>query len=61
MPERDRDRAEHAVLTSEVVFARLEELRALLRLTEHLRQFRRVGAPEPPVDAATAKGPATSR
>ena len=33
-------------LTAEIVFARLEELRALLRLTDYLRQLRPV--PPPP-------------
>ncbi|MDQ3037983.1 MAG: hypothetical protein M3Y87_36650 [Myxococcota bacterium] len=38
-------RAARPELTTEIVFARLEELRAVLRLTEYLRQLRPVPTP----------------
>lgn len=45
----DPTRTERPELTAEIVFARLEELRALLRLTEYLRQLRPVAtAPKAP-------------
>lgn len=42
-------------ITSEIVFARLEALRELLRLTDHLGGFRRVDAP-PPFERASREG-----
>ncbi|MDQ3033935.1 MAG: hypothetical protein M3Y87_16075 [Myxococcota bacterium] len=41
-------RADRPELTAEIVFARLEELRAVLRLNEYLRQLRPVARPPDP-------------
>lgn len=46
MTEPARERTQE--LTAEIVFARLEELRALLRLTDYLRQLRPVAPPPSP-------------
>lgn len=43
-------RAPRPELTAETVFARLEELRALLRLTDYLRGLRPVPRPPPNPD-----------
>jgi hypothetical protein len=52
MTERDRTKPE--ALTADLVFRRLDELRALLRLTDHLREFR-------PVESGSASPDAERR